>query len=56
MGKDSQIWNQNLKMFEEVIEIDEENGNTLWLDAIVSKMKSVCPSFKVYDGNVKKLV
>ena len=44
------------KSVAEAIEIDKENGNTLWWDAIMLEMKNVRPAFEVYDGDVQKLV
>ena len=40
----------------EALEIDRENGNTLWWDAIMLEMKNVRPAFEVYEGDIKKLV
>ena len=40
----------------EAIEIDNENGNTLWWDALMKEMKNVRPAFEVYEGDVSKLV
>ena len=33
----------------EVLELDKENGNTLWADAIATEMKNVKVSFKILD-------
>jgi hypothetical protein len=34
----------------EAIEIDAENGDTLWWDAIMKEMKNVRPAFEVWEG------
>ena len=44
------------KTVKEAIQIDNENGNTLWWDAILLEMKNVRPAFKRYDGDVRKLI
>ena len=44
------------KMVRQVIELDNKNGNTLWWDALMKEMKNVRPPFKVYEGDVSKLV
>ena len=44
------------KTVAETLEIDRENGNTLWWDAIMLEMKNVRPAFEVYKGDIKKLV
>ena len=44
------------KSVAEVIEIDKENSNALWWDAIMLEMKNLRPAFEVYDGDVQKLV
>jgi hypothetical protein len=38
LGKNPQVWSQDLK---EAKLFDEENGNTLWRDAICKEMKNV---------------
>ena len=40
----------------EALEIDAENGNTLWADAIELEMKNNRAAFKEYDGKIKDLV
>ena len=35
-------------MVKEAFDIDKENGNTLWWDAIMQKMKNVRPEFEVW--------
>ena len=35
----------------EAIEIDKENGDTLWWDAILQEMKNLRPEFEAYEGN-----
>ena len=37
-------------------EIDEENGNTLWIDAIQFEMKNIRIAFDNYEGDINKLV
>ena len=43
------------KTVKEALEIDAENGNTLWWDAILMEMKNVRPAFEKFDGDVKSL-
>ncbi len=38
------------KSVKEAIEIDRENGNTLWWDAICKEMKNVMPAFEKWEG------
>ena len=35
--------------------LDEQNGNTLWMDAIKMEMKNIRIAFEVYDGNINDL-
>ena len=35
----------------EAIDIDKENRDTLWWDAILKEMKNVRPAFEAYEGN-----
>ena len=44
------------KSIKEAEEIDKENGNHLWRDAIRLEMKNVRVGFEVYEGDVKDLV
>jgi hypothetical protein len=44
------------KSIEEAIEIDKENGNSLWMDAIRLEMKNVRMAFEEYDGDPNSLV
>ena len=44
------------KTVKEAIEIDAENGNTLWWDALMKEMKNVRSAFEVYEGDVNDLV
>ena len=37
------------KMVKESVEIDQDNGNTLWWDAIMQEMKNVRPAFEVWE-------
>ena len=36
--------------------IDEENGDTLWMDAVRLEMKNARVAFKEYDGNPEQLI
>jgi hypothetical protein len=38
------------------VRIDNENGNTLWQDAVKKEMKTVRPAFEAYKGDVKDLI
>jgi hypothetical protein len=38
------------------VRIDNENGNTLWQDAVKKEMKTVRPAFEAYEGDVKDLI
>jgi hypothetical protein len=38
------------------MEIDRENGNTLWMDAVRLEMKNVRVAFQEYDGDPNSLV
>ena len=40
----------------EAIEIDKENGETLWWDDILHKVKKLRPAFKAYEGNKEDLL
>ena len=44
------------KTVREALEIDAENGNTLWWEAIMLEMKNVRPAFRQYTGDIKDLV
>ena len=44
------------KSIKEAEEIDKENGNHLWRDAIRLEMKNVRVGFEVYEGDVKDFV
>ena len=39
----------------EAIEIDKENGDTLWWDSILQEMKNAQPAFEAYEGNKEDL-
>ena len=39
----------------EAIDIDKENGNTLWCDAIMKEMKNVRPAFEVWEKHKEDL-
>ena len=43
------------KTVKEALEIDRENGNTLWWDALMLEMKNVRPSFEVFEGNLDQI-
>ena len=43
------------KTVEEAIKLDQENGDTLWWDAILKEMKNVRVAFEVYDGDMEVL-
>ena len=40
----------------EALEIDTENGNTLWADAVGLEMKNSRVAFEEYDGRIEDLV
>ena len=42
------------KSVEEAKKIDEQNGDTLWWDAICKEMRNVRPAFEVFEGKEKK--
>ena len=44
------------KTVEEALQIDREEGNTFWADAIETEMKKIRPAFKLYEGDVKDLI
>ena len=44
------------KNWEQAVRFDEENGDTLWQDAIRKEMKVVRPAFEVHEGAEKDLV
>ncbi len=51
------IWNIRIpKNVKEAIEIDRENGNTLWMDAIKLEMKNVRVAFEEFDGDPQSLI
>jgi hypothetical protein len=43
------------KSVKEAKKFDEENGNTLWWDAICKEMKNVRPAFEVWKKDVSEL-
>ncbi len=43
------------KSVEEAKRFDEENGNTLWWDAICKEMKNVRPAFEVWEKDTSEL-
>ncbi len=43
------------KNIKEVIEIDKENGNSLWMDAIQMELKNVRVAFEEYEGDPNAL-
>ena len=44
------------KTIKEAMEIDRENGNTLWMDAVRLEMQNVRIAFEEYDGDPNSLV
>ena len=44
------------KSVKEALEVDRENGNTLWQEAIALEMKNVKVAFKLCEGDPKQLV
>jgi hypothetical protein len=44
------------KSIKEAIEIDKENGNTLWMDAVRLEMKNVRVAFEEFEGDTQGLV
>ena len=44
------------KDVKEAKELDLENGNTLWWDAIIKEMKNVRPAFRVFEGTEKDIL
>ena len=44
------------KTVRQAIKLDNKNGNMLCWDALMKDMKNVRPAFKVYEGDVSKLV
>ena len=43
------------KSVEEARQLDKENGNTLWWDAICKEMKNIRIAFEEYDGDIGQL-
>ena len=43
------------KSVEEAKKIDEQNGDTLWWDAICKEMRNVRPAFEVFEGKVENI-
>ena len=39
------------KTIQEALDIDKDNGNTLWADTIQKEMKNVMPAFKFLENN-----
>ena len=44
------------KTVEEALQIDKDEGNTLWADAIEEEMKQIRPAFQLYKGDTKSLI
>ena len=44
------------KTVKEVLQIDKEEGNTMWADAIEKEIKKIRPSFQLYSGDTKDLI
>ena len=49
-------WIRITKSMKQAKEIDEENGNTLWMDVIRLEMKNAHIAFDTYKGDPNKLV
>ena len=43
------------KSVEEVKKVDDQNGNTLWWDAICKEMRNMRPAFEVFEGTKDQL-
>ena len=43
------------KSVEEVKKIDEQNGDTLWWDAICKEMRNVCPTSELFEGKAENI-
>ena len=43
------------KFVEEVKKIDEQNGDTVWWDAICKEMRNVRPAFEVFEGKLENI-
>ena len=43
------------KSVQEAKEFDEENGNTLWWEAICKEMKNIRPDFEVWEKDISGL-
>ena len=43
------------KSVEEAKEVDNQNGNTLWWDAICKEIRNVRPAFEVFEGTKDQL-
>src|SRR5687767_4920687 len=44
------------KSVKEALRIDQENGDSLWGEAIETEMKNVRIAFQLHDGNPKELI
>ena len=44
------------KTVAEAKDIDKENGDTMWMDAVRLEMKNARIAFKEYDGNLEQLI
>ena len=47
--EDTQVWHQNTQDCQCALEIDKENGDMFWTNAIKKEMKNVCTAFDVVD-------
>ena len=59
----SKYWNRTHKYgiripknIKEAKEIDLENGDSLWMEAVQSEMKSILSALKLYEGDTTKLI
>ena len=44
------------KTVQDAIKLDQENGDTMWWDAILKEMKNVRVAFELYDGDIQDLI
>ena len=44
------------KTVQDALKLDQENGDTLWWDAILKEMKNVRIAFEIYEGDINELV
>ena len=56
LGKTHKYRIRVLKSMKQAKEIDEENGNTLWIYTVRLEMKNVRIAFNTYEGDTNKLM